>query len=339
MAAAPRTILDADLESDPGSDQEWSTRTAPYRAELLAHCYRMLGSFHDAEELLQDAMVRAWRARDRYDPDRASLRTWLYRIATNVCLTALSGRARRPLPSGLGPTHDDPRGPLRPGFEVPWLQPFPDAAIAGDAGDAVLATGSLRLALVAAMQLLPPRQRAVLILRDVLRLPAAEAASILEITPAAVNSALQRARATLAGSPLAEEDVRPSDRRRDVELIDRYVDAFRRCDVAALTRLVSSDVVMEMPPFYNWFAGRGDYGRFMARAFDMRGTDWRTVRTEANGQQAVCAYVRPPGEAVHRVHTLQVFTIRGGRVVHNTVFQDPLVFATFGLPPTLEPQA
>jgi RNA polymerase sigma-70 factor, ECF subfamily len=164
----------------------------PYRAELVAHCYRMLGSFHEAEDLVQETMLRAWKARDRYDSRRASVRTWLHAIATNVCLSALEGRARRPLPSGLGAPSDDPGAPLTPALDIPWLQPFPDARF--DTG----VRADMRLALVAAMQLLAPRQRAVLVLRDVLEFSAAEVATQLETTVAAVNSALQRARVALA---------------------------------------------------------------------------------------------------------------------------------------------
>jgi RNA polymerase sigma-70 factor (ECF subfamily) len=161
----------------------------PYRGELTAYCYRMLGSFHDAEDLAQETLLRAWRARDQYDPGRASLRTWLYRIAANACLSALEGRARRPLPSGLGAPSGDTAAPLTPALDVPWLEPFPDARF-----DPGLRT-DLRLALVAALQYLPPRPRAVLVLREVLQFSAAEVAGQLDMTVAAVNSALQRARA------------------------------------------------------------------------------------------------------------------------------------------------
>jgi RNA polymerase sigma-70 factor, ECF subfamily len=166
-----------------------------FRSDLLAHCYRMLGSLEEAEDLVQETLLRAWRAADRYDPERATLRTWLHRIATNARLSALEGRARRPLPSGLGPAGDDPQAPLVPSLDVPWLQPFPDARL-GDPADAVLQRAGLRLALVAALQLLPARQRAALVLREVLQLPAAEVAQVLGSSVASVNSSLQRARAT-----------------------------------------------------------------------------------------------------------------------------------------------
>ncbi|MEU9830078.1 sigma-70 family RNA polymerase sigma factor [Streptosporangium sp. NPDC048047] len=323
-----------------GGAEEFAGRTAPFRGELLAHCYRMLGSVHDAEDLLQETMLRAWRAYDRFDERRASLRTWLYRIATNACLTALEKRDRRPLPSAIGAPGDDPEGPLTPGWEVPWLQPFPDALMPpahGDPAAVVAARGSLRLALVAAMQFLPARQRAVLILRDVLDWPAAEVAEALGTTTAAVNSALQRARARLGETAAAGEDGigEPADPARRA-LIDRYVTAFENADVAALERLLTEDVVLEMPPFLDWFTGRAAYGRFIARVFAMRGTGWRMVPTSANGQPAAAAYVRGE-DGRHHLHTLQVFTVAGGLVGRNTVFQDAGVFTAFGLPAVLEP--
>src|SRR5258706_13334278 len=171
---------------------DFAQQTEPHRRELLAHCYRMLGSVHDAEDLVQDTLLRAWRAFDTYDESRASLRTWLYRIATNACLTALAGRARRPMPSGLGAPTYDPDDPFAPGFEVPWLQPIPDGLLGAPAEPA--SVGGLRLAIVAALPLLPARQRAVLILRDVLGRPAAEAAGIVQLTPAPVATALRLAR-------------------------------------------------------------------------------------------------------------------------------------------------
>lgn len=185
----------------------------PFRRELVVHCYRMLGSLHDAEDLAQETLLRAWKARERYDEGRASVRTWLYRIATNVCLTALEGRARRPLPSGLGAASTDPDVPLVPDFEVPWLQPLP-ARYTGDPQ----ARAGVRLAFVAAVQLLPPRQRAVLVLRDVLQFSAAEVATQLDTSAAAVNSSLQRARAALAtatpgSTRSANPGTRPSGRR------------------------------------------------------------------------------------------------------------------------------
>jgi RNA polymerase sigma-70 factor (ECF subfamily) len=315
-------------------DEDFAARVEPYRRELLVHCYRMLGAVHEAEDLVQETMLRAWRARERYDPGRASVRTWLYRIATNACLTALEGRSRRPLPSGLGGPSDDPHAPLAPSLDVPWLQPFPDALL-GDPAERAVRRGSLRLALIAAMQALPPKQRAVLILRDVLEFPAAEVAELLGATPAAVNSALQRARAGLEGaSPVEDEVAEPDDGAVDA-VVDRYVRAFEAADVAGLVALLTDDAVLEMPPVPLWYLGRDAYGRFMERLFAMRATEWRMVRTAANAQPAVAAYHRDD-DGGYVLHTLQVFTVRPEGLARNVVFQDARVFAAFELPPRLE---
>jgi RNA polymerase sigma-70 factor (ECF subfamily) len=322
------------------TSEDFEIRTNPFRRELLAHCYQMLGSVHDAEDLLQETLLRAWRAYDRFDESRASLRTWLYRIATNACLTALEQRSRRPLPSGLGaPPNSDPEQPLIRGEEVPWLQPIPDSMLGTDHGDpaAVLVSrGNLRLAFVAAMQFLPARQRAVLILRDVLDWPTAEVAEALETTSAAVNSALQRARARLGEAGLAEDQINEPADPGHRALIDRYVTAFENADLAALERLLTHDAVLEMPPFLNWYVGREAYVRFIARVFTLRGTDWRMLPVQANGQPAVAAYVRAHNGS-YDLHTLQVFTVTRSGVSRNTVFQDPSLFTTFALPTHLEP--
>jgi RNA polymerase sigma-70 factor (ECF subfamily) len=296
----------------------------PYRGELVAYCYRMLGSFHEAEDLVQETMLRAWKARDRYDPGRAAVRTWLYRIATNACLTALDGRARRPLPSGLGAPSDDPGAPLTPVFDIPWLQPFPDLRTDVDV------RADLRLALVAALQVLSARQRAVLVLRTVLQFSATEVATQLGTTVPAVNSALQRARAALAGLGDVGEIAEPDDPEVRA-VIQRYVRAFEAADVPALVRMLTDEAVLEMPPVPLWYRGSRDYGRFMERVFRMRGTGWRTTRLTANGQPALAAYAPAPGGG-HALHTLQVFTVAGGRISHNVVFADPAVFDAFRLP-------
>ena len=296
----------------------------PHRGELVAYCYRMLGSFHEAEDLVQETMLRAWKARDRYDRSRASVRTWLYRIAANACLSALEGRARRPLPSGLGAPSGDPGAPLTPALDIPWLQPFPDARF--DTG----VRADMRLALVAAMQVLPPRQRAVLVLREVLEFSAAEVAVQLGTTVAAVNSALQRARAALAGAGDLGEATEPDDPEVRA-VIERYVQAFEAADVPALVRLLADEAVLEMPPVPLWYRGSRDYGLFMRRVFDMRGAGWAARRLTANGQPALAAYA-PESGGGHRLHTLQVFTVSGARVTRNVVFADPRVFESFGLP-------
>lgn len=321
-----------------GADFERST--APFRGELLAHCYRMLGSFDDAEDVLQETLVRAWRAKDRFDESRASLRTWLYRIATNASLTALQNRSRRPLPTGLVGPSDDPDAPLTPARDVPWLQPFPDARLGADGADpATVAAlrGSLRLALIAAMQLLPARQRAILILRDVLEWPAADVAETLGTTVAAVNSGLQRARAALADAGVDEEQLaEPADRDRRA-VVDRYAAAFESADIQALTRLLTEDVLLEMPPVLNWYVGRGHYGRFMTRVFAERGTDWRMVPVDANGQPALAAYAARGG--AYEARTVQVFTVVEAGISHDVVFADPSLFPAFGLPVVLERSA
>ncbi len=306
-------------------------RHEAFRGELLAHCYRMLGSVDEAEDLVQETLVRAWRAADRFDPQLASLRTWLHRIATNACLTALQGRARRPLPSGLGPAGDDPQVPLVPRLDVPWLQPFPDSRL-GDPADAAQQRAGLRLALVAALQLLPPRQRAALVLREVLQLPAAEVAQVLGSSVASVNSSLQRARATLrAAGPVLEELREPADPTERV-VVERYLAAFEAADVPGLTRLLADDVVLEMPPVALWLAGREHYREFMERVFAMRGPGWRLLPVQANGSVALATYAPDPATGGVRAHSLQVFDAAGGRVRRCVTFADPAVFGLFALP-------
>jgi RNA polymerase sigma-70 factor, ECF subfamily len=306
---------------------DFESAAGQHRRELVAYCYRMLGSVHEAEDLAQETLLRAWKARERYDEGKASVRTWLYRIATNVCLTALEGKARRPLPSGLGPPSTDPDAPLQPSFEVPWLQPFPI-----DPADQAVRRGSMRLALVAAMQLLPARQRAVWVLREGLQFSAAEVAGLLDTSVASVNSALQRARAGLAD--VVEDDVTPADDRGVRDAVEAYVRAFEAGDVDALVELLTEDAILEMPPVPLWYVGRDDYGVFIRRVFAMRGVGWRMVPTAANGQPAVAAYAPDP-DGGHRLHTLQVFTVIGGKIAHTVVFQDPSVFAAFELPVVL----
>jgi RNA polymerase sigma-70 factor, ECF subfamily len=301
----------------------------PYRGELVAFCYRMLGSFHEAEDLVQETMLRAWQARDRYDSSRASLRTWLYRIAANACLSALAGRARRPLPSGLGAASADPGAPLTPAFDIPWLEPFPDGRF-----DLAL-RADMRLALVAAMQVLPPRQRAALLLREVLEFSAAEVATQLGTSVPAVNSALQRARAALKEAGDLREVTEPDDP-EVIAVIEDYVRAFAAADVPALVRLVADDAVMEMPPVPLWYRGSRDYGLFMRRVFEMRGPGWTMSYLTANGQPALAAYAPAPGGGLTR-HSLQVLTVTGGRISRNVVFADPRVFELFGLPEQISP--
>lgn len=300
----------------------------PFRAELLAYCYRMLGSSRDAEDLVQDTFVRAWRAREQYDESRSSLRTWLYRIASNACLTALEVRGRRPLPSGLMAA-SDPRGPLVPG-ENPWLQPLPDSMLdAGDPARTLVDRSSLRLAFVGALQHLSARQRGALILRDVLSFSASETADILGTSVVSVNSSLQRARARLRETRVRQEGLDEPSVPEQRAWIDRYMNAFLNADIEALKRLVTADVLMEMPPMTNWFIGPDNYGVFMEWVFAKGGTEWCLLPVEANGQPGFAAYGRVDGG--YELRTLQIFTVTTEGISRNTVFRDFDVFASFGL--------
>lgn len=292
----------------------------------------MLGSVHDAEDLVQETLLRAWRGYGRFE-GRSSLRTWLYRIATNVCLRALENRERRPLPAGLGAPADGPGVPeLAAAPEVPWLEPFPDTPTqAADPGAIVASRAGMRLALIAALQYLPARQRAALILRDVLDWPGPQVAEMLGVSPPAANSLLQRARTQMRQAAPAEDDlVEPTDPARRA-LLDRYADAFRTADVGALTRLLTEDAVYEMPPIPTWFAGRAAVAAFAASRAPADPADLRLTPTAANGQPALATYRRDPGGR-HHPHSVQVLTVAGPLVSRVTAFQDPALFAVFGLP-------
>jgi RNA polymerase sigma-70 factor, ECF subfamily len=308
----------------------------PFRAELLAYCYRMLGSAHDAEDLVQDTYLRAWRAREQYDETRSSVRTWLYRIATNACLTALEVRGRRPLPSGQVAA-SDPLGPLVPGENVVWLQPLPDSWLeAGDPSKAVIDRNSLRLAFVAALQHLSARQRGALILRDVLSFSASEAAGVLGTSVVSVNSSLQRARARVKEVDVRQERVSEPSAAEQRAWVDRYMKAFELADIEGLKRLLTEDVIMEMPPMLNWFAGPGNYGLFMEWVFEQAGTDWTLKAVAANGQPGFAAYRRVGDGYV--LHTLQIFTVTAEGISRNSVFQESEIFASFGLAAGLDAQ-
>jgi RNA polymerase sigma-70 factor (ECF subfamily) len=306
----------------------------PHRTELLAYCYRMLGSAHDAEDLVQETYLRAWRAREQYDETRSSVRTWLYRIASNACLTALEGRGRRPLPSGLVAA-SDPLGPLVSGESVSWLQPLPDSLLdAGDPARTAVDRSSLRLAFAAALQHLSVGQRGALILRDVLGFSASEAAQILGTTVVSVNSSLQRARTRVKEIGVRPDGLsEPSDAEQRA-WVDRYMKAFETADVEGLKRLLTADVLMEMPPMLNWFIGPDNYGLFMDWVFDKAGTDWRLQAVAANGQPGFAAYRRVGGG--YELHTLQIFTVTVEGISRNSVFQDSKVFASFGLAARLD---
>ena len=312
---------------------EFAELTEPFRRELLAHCYRLLGSVDDAEDLVQETYLRAWRSHGGFE-GRASLRTWLYQIATNACLTALHNRARRPLPSGLGGPGDDPYAPLAAaGPEVTWLQPIPDALVTpqpDDPADIAVSRESLRLALIATLQYLPPRQRAVLILREVLAFPAAQVATMLGTTTAAVKSALQRARARLEEAAPAADKVSEPAEPRVRALLDQYITAFENSDPAALERLLRQDATLEMTPSPTWFAG----GKAIACATSGLGSrgDWRMIPTLANGQPAAAAY-RRGSDGIHRAYAIVVLTATTTGISQIVVFGDPGLFGRFGFPP------
>jgi RNA polymerase sigma-70 factor, ECF subfamily len=329
------------VPAEPARGRDGFVRlAAPFRPELLAHCYRMVGSVHDAEDLVQETYLRAWRAYGAFE-GRSSLRFWLYRIATSVCLTALQHHSRRLVPAGLGRPSDDPAAPLgAAGAEISWVQPLPDQPLDRLAADpaAVVATrGSVRLALIVALQYLPPRQRAVLLLRDVLAWRAAEVAALLGTSTAAVNSALQRARAQLQQLAPAEDDMADSARTLDAghrALLDGYAKAFEDADIDALLGLLHDDVTLQMPPEPTWFAGRALVGRFLAdRVLPGPGV-LRLLPTTANGgQPALATYWREDGR--YRAHAVQVLTMRGRQVAGIVAFRDPSLFPAFRLPDVL----
>ncbi|WP_082955965.1 MULTISPECIES: sigma-70 family RNA polymerase sigma factor [unclassified Mycobacterium] len=312
--------------------EDFIAQAAPFRAELIAHCYRMLGSVHDAEDLVQETYLNGWRGYEAFE-ERAALRTWLYRIATTACLRALQNRARRVLPAGLGDGSTDPDAALDAAGTHEWLEPIPDALTFPTPEDDVTARQSLRLAVMTALQELPARQRAVLILRDVVQFSAGEVAELLETTPAAVNSSLQRARARLAElSPEEEALSEPDDAERRA-LLDRYCAAFENADMAALTALLQADVKLEMPPLPVWFAGRDPVLRFLAaRAFAKAG-DVAMIPTAANTQPAVAEY-RRGADGQLRAHSLHVLTTGADGIATITVFLDPSLFGKFGFPPS-----
>jgi RNA polymerase sigma-70 factor, ECF subfamily len=317
--------------------EDFARLTDPFRPELLAYCYRMLGSVHDAEDQVQETMIRAWRSYGDFE-GRSSLRTWLYRIATNACLRALENGGRRPLPSGLGAPGeylDAPLAAARP--EVPWLQPMPDAlmsAWSADPAEIAASRQGTRLALIAALQYLPARQRAVLILRDVLRWRAAEVAELLGTTTTAVNRMLQRARARLEQAAPDQDQIHEPADPQDRALLDRFAAAFQDADVPAVVRLLHEDAVFEMPPEVTWFIGRELIGRFLRSRVLTEPGRFQMIPVAANTQPALAAYTRGD-DGGYRAHSICVLTIAASRVTRVTSFNDPSLFAAFGLPQTV----
>jgi RNA polymerase sigma-70 factor (ECF subfamily) len=338
-------MTEATLDRDPARPaqplperSELEARLEAHRAELTAYCYRMLGSAFEAEDAVQETFLRAWRAYDRFE-GRAALRSWLYKIATNVCLDMKGAAQRRALPVDLNPagTADQPLGPTLP--ESAWVEPVPDertVAADGDPADVAETRESIRLAFVAALQHLPPRQRAVLILREVLRWKADEVATLLDTSVASVNSALQRARATLARKGVVEGDTTPAQLDAEQEaLLQRYVAAFEQYDMSALTSLLNEDARWSMPPYELWLRTHEDIVQWcLGPGIGCRGS--RLLPVRASGAPGFAQY-KPSPDGGWAPWSLQVLQIDGGRIAGITFFLDTeRLFPLFGLPPRLD---
>jgi RNA polymerase sigma-70 factor, ECF subfamily len=326
----------SDAPARPAGGQASELDLERYRGELTGYCYRMLGSAFDADDAVQECLVRAWQAADRFE-GRSSVRSWVYRIATNVCLDLLRSRQRRALPMDLSSPVSSSTPPVETLSDHVWIEPVADRDVmpmGADPAEQVVVRDTVRLAFVAALQLLPPRQRAVLILREVLCWPAADVAELLDTTVASVNSALQRARATLA-----ERSVEPGagteelgDAERD--LLTRYVQAFERYDIDTLVGLLHEDASISMPPFRMWLQGRDDLrGWYLGYGIGCKGS--RLLPLDVNGSPAFAQY-KPSGSGGGREPwSIQVLEFRGGRVAHIHHFLDTRLFERFGLPARL----
>ena len=317
--------------------KELETALEKHRVELTGYAYRMLGSAHEAEDAVQDAFLRAWRSFDKFE-GRAALKSWLYRITTNVCLDMLTGRERRARPVDLGPAGnaDEPLGPPSP--EIAWLEPAPDGRVlpsAGDPAEVAELRDTVRLAFVAALQHLPPRQRAVLILREVLKWKAAEVADLLETSVASVNSALQRARAALAEADRSVETQVDELDDEQRALLERYVDAFRRYDMDSLTALLHEDAKWSMPPYELWLQTHQDVRKFcLGPGIACRGS--KLIPTIANGLPAFAQY-KPSPSGGYEPWALQVLEVSGDRIAGITFFLDTAtLFPIFGMPDRLD---
>lgn len=329
--------------ANPGDDLAFEELAEPYRREIKSHCYRLMGSLHEADDLVQETYLRAWRSFSSFKPDgsddRGSFRAWLYRIATNACLNALEGRKRqqRYLPNQLGPA-SPPKMEGGPALDIPWLEPYPDANLEGFADAApnpearYTARESVQLAFVAATQQLPPRQRAALMLCDVLGWASAEAASLLGGSTASINSALQRARDTLSQ--------RYSDRRPPMEsrptpaqqkLLGRYLQAWEGHDVDGFVALLKEDATAVMPPWLQWFMGREVIGKFFAAAWKTCG-GLHLEPTSANGQPAFAIYEHSDIDKRWNAHSIHVLTLENDVISAVTLFLEPRLFQDFGLP-------
>jgi len=329
-------VQDSTTTDRPGSG-EVERELEAHRSELTGYCYRMLASPFEAEDAVQETFIRAWRSYDRFE-GRSSLRSWLYRIATNVCLDMLSGRERRARPMDLRPAVDPDPAHLNTLSEATWVQPAPDGMLVpeGDPADVAVARESIKLAFIAALQHLPARQRASLILCDVLRWKASEVAELLDSSVASVNSALQRARATLDANDLAAETTAPSVEQADADLLARYVDAFERYDLDALAAVVHEDATQSMPPYDMWLRGRDDiFTWWFGPGIGCSGS--RIVPAPAaNGSPAFGQYKPSETGSGFDPWALQVIEVEDGSIVELTFFLDTdRVFPLFGLPPRL----
>jgi RNA polymerase sigma-70 factor (ECF subfamily) len=322
----------------PPADSDFPAVFERHRRELQAHCYRMLGSYEDSEDLVQETFLRAWRAREGFGGDgRLALRAWLYRIATNACLDVLRTRPRRVMPPDVAAAAD-PTAAIPPPSELPWLQPYPDRLLAPaeqEPDAVVVARETIELAFIAAIQHLPPRQRAVLILRDVVGWSAKDTAHLLETTVASVNSALQRARATL-GDRLGDRRIdwpRSSElNNEERELLHRFLDAHARMDADALAALLRDDVRLVMPPHATWYDGREAVMAAVRHGFDPSFGELRSVVAAANRQPAVAHYLKQPGDTAHRALVIDVLRPVDGDIAEITSFVYPELFPAFDLP-------
>ena len=337
--ASERELLEAARRRD---DDAFGRLAGPYRSELHAHCYRMLGSTADAEDALQETLLRAWRGLPQFE-GRSSVRSWLYKIATNVCLRAIERRPRRVLPVDYGPAADPHDGLAEPVTEAVWLEPYPDERLGLGSGPATPEARyeqreGVELAFIAALQHLPARQRAVLILRDVLGFSARETATALDTTPVSVDSALQRAHKTV--------DQRLPERSQQATLrslgdgtlrqvVQRYVAAWERSDVDAVVAMLAQDAKLVMPPLPTWYRGRDQVGIFLGGGLLAGATRWRVVPVRANGQLAFGLYAWDKERQAFLPRAVDVLTLRGARIQEITAFLTPEVFQGFDLPAVL----
>ena len=338
-AAVERRLLEA---ARAGDADAFARLVESHRAQLHAHCYRMLGSLHDAEDALQEVLLRAWNGLSRF-AGRSSLRTWLYRIATNVCLDFIARRPKRVLPVDYGPqTTGPPTEVGEPLVESVWVEPYPDEVLGVEDGFAAPEARyeereAVELAFIAALQHLPARQRAVLILREVLGFSAREVAVSLETTVPAVNSALQRAHKTVE-KQLPEQSQQATLRtlgdERVRDLVEAYIDAWRRGDVAALSQLLAEDAEFSMPPWAAWWRGRETIAAFAKEAVEVCAVS-RTVLTSANGQPAIAYYMQVGDSDRWKAGALDVLSLEGSLIKSVTAFIVPEIFERFGLPPEL----